>query len=127
MINWCPIGRSATPSERKTFVELDTSFSPSVRQKMRETVMSHREFCHLNMEIKLGGDTSFDIYPNGWDKTFALNRFPDYKVWFVGDRCHEGGNDKELYDLLKNEGRSFSTTGPEETMKIIQEKIIPNL
>ncbi len=27
----------------------------------------------MNLSVKLGGDTSFDIFPNGWDKTFALN------------------------------------------------------
>ena len=25
-----------------------------------------------NVTVKLGGDTSFDIYPKGWDKSYCL-------------------------------------------------------
>ena len=77
--------------------------------------------------VKLGGETSFDIYPKGWDKTYALKHFPDHKCWFVGDRCTGSGNDKEIYDLLKKENRAFKTTGPEHTAEIIREKILPLL
>ena len=31
------------------------------------------------LQIKLCGETSFDIYPRGWDKTFALQHFEDYQ------------------------------------------------
>ncbi len=82
---------------------------------------------HSGIEVKIGGDTSFDIFPKGWDKTYCLKHFSDYEVWFVGDRCREGGNDKELYNFLWGYGRSFETEGPEHTKKLIQEKIIPNL
>mgnify|MGYP003647305738 FL=1 len=71
-----------------------------------------------NLTIKLGGDTSFDIFPEGWDKTFCLQHFPTHTHWFVGDRCGENGNDKELYDLLKPNERAFATEGPDETISL---------
>ena len=125
MINWCPIGRNAEPSERKAFVDLDTSLS--LRQKERETLLKTKKFLDLNLTVKIGGDTSFDIYPKGWDKTFCLTHFPEYESWFVGDKCNKGGNDLELYELLFTIGKSFKTTGPKETMDIIKNKIMPSL
>jgi phosphomannomutase len=71
--------------------------------------------------INLAGETSFDIYPIGWDKRYALKHFPesDWDVFFVGDRCFPDGNDYEIYEHLKPLGRSFETSGPEETIEII--------
>ena len=60
-----------------------------------------------NVEIKLGGETSYDVYPKGWDKTFALQHFEGYQCWFVGDRCGNGGNDQTIYERLRVNGRSF--------------------
>ena len=68
--------------------------------------------------VKLGGDTSFDIYPTGWDKTYALRHFGGRNVWFVGDRAHSPkGNDYEIFQACGS--RSFHTTGPKETIEII--------
>ena len=127
MINWCPIGRSATLSERKTFVDWDTSFTPTYREDGRGWLPKDFKSSELDLEIKCGGDTSFDIYPIGWDKTYSLTHFSGYDVWFIGDKCSQGGNDKELFELLYTSGRSFVTTGPKLTQKIIQERIIPQL
>ena len=75
------------------------------------------------LELKLGGDTSIDIYPKGWDKTYALRHFSGSTVWFIGDRCTGAGNDKELYDALKKEERAFETSGPAKTVELIEELI----
>ena len=125
MVNWCPIGRSAKPSERKLFVDLDTSYTPSLRERERKSLLKDDSLAAIGLSFKTGGDTSFDIFPEGWDKTYSLRHFPGYDVWFVGDRCQEGGNDKEIYDSLK--GKSFETQGPLDTVRIIKEEIIPNL
>ena len=66
-------------------------------------------------QLSLGGDTSFDIYPNGWDKTYALSHFSqeDWVFWFVGDRCYPEGNDYEIFSHLKTTGSAFETSGPD--------------
>jgi phosphomannomutase len=75
----------------------------------------------------LGGSTSIDIYPHGWDKTYALNHYDDNNLfWFVGDRClQETGNDKPLYDKLNSirKNTAFQTNGPNQTIQIIKDII----
>ena len=83
------------------------------------------ETSRIPVTIKLGGDTSFDIYPHGWDKSYALNHFSDYEVYFLGDRCGENGNDKEIYDALQP--NSWWVKSPAHTKEILQEIIIPRL
>jgi phosphomannomutase len=79
---------------------------------------------NLELEIKLGGETSFDLYPKGWDKTYALKHFPENNVWFIGDKCYEGGNDEEIYKaLLPN--NAFSVSSPSQTYEIINGILIP--
>ena len=83
----------------------------------------------MNVTVKLGGNTSFDIFPNGWDKTFALNHFdgPNWTFWFVGDRCSPTGNDYEIFSALKDTGRAFEVGTPEETVEIIDFHILREL
>ena len=71
-----------------------------------------------DITVKLGGDTSFDIYPRGWDKTYALRHFDDRNIWFVGDRAHSPkGNDYEIFQACG--ARSYHTSVPEETRDIV--------
>jgi len=121
MINWCPIGRNANKSQRQAFVKLDNSTTPSLRKKELDKINYKINLrCNDHVIVKLGGDTSFDIYPKGWDKTYALQHFKDYTCWFVGDRCGKDGNDKEIYELLKKENRAYQTKSPENTADIIK-------
>jgi phosphomannomutase len=120
MINWSPIGRNTVDGDRKQFMSIDKMFN--LRQKYHTKFV---EFLHKhkmeNILVKIAGDTSFDIFPSGWDKTYALKHFPEeeWDVFFVGDRCSPTGNDWELYNHLRPIGRSFETSGPEETVEII--------
>ena len=118
MINWCPIGRNANQKQREAFVQWDTSFG---FRNIELTFMNNLQLFKDNGLIaKLGGDTSFDIFPQGWDKTYCLKHLDNYdKVFFVGDRCGDGGNDKELYDELQPD-HSFSTSSPKHTARIIE-------
>ena len=125
VLNWCPIGRNAMQADREKWVQLDSKFF------IREVFINHfyEKFSADKITIKLGGETSFDIYPKGWNKTFPLNKepFARYdKIYFAGDRCHESGNDEEIYNHLKNSGNnhdSFKVTNPDDTINLIQ-KII---
>jgi phosphomannomutase len=127
MINWCPIGRNANDNDRKTFIDFDTRNNVSFRQEEIRgfKIRINKDMSIKDIVIKMGGDTSFDIFPTGWDKTYCLRHFPNHKHYFVGDRCEKTGNDWELYETLRGVGRGFKTTGPEQTSQIIFDKIIP--
>ena len=123
MINWCPIGRAANEKQRQKFIDIDS------KTKIRNTYIKVlKSFCiknNIQITCALGGQTSVDIYPNGWDKTYALNHFKDCNIYFVGDKCIDDGNDRTIYEaILPN---AYITSGPSETIKIIKEKIIPNI
>lgn len=127
MINWCPIGRNAGDLERRHFIDFDKKFD--FRELTIKKIKDQLDQLALetNLTIKLGGDTSVDIFPEGWDKTFALKHFPGKRVWFVGDRCTGSGNDREIFENLSQHSRAFSTRDPDNTIKIINENIIPSL
>lgn len=122
MVNWCPIGRNATPQQRESFVTLDRSYEPTLRH--RELIALTYKMDDLGLEsrlsLKLGGSTSFDIYPIGWDKTFCLKYFEDHTLWFVGDRCQENGNDYEIFTEVSERGTAYETTGLAHTCSIIE-------
>jgi len=117
MINWSPSGRNATNKERDQFIEFDKKYD--FRRRNLSQFRTHLKLNDLSdITIKLGGDTSFDIYPNGWDKTYALRYFEDCNVWFVGDRARDAnGNDYEIHNACAP--RSFHTDGPITTDSII--------
>lgn len=117
MINWSPIGRNASSSERQMFIDLDNE--KGVRENVLSELNAMLELKKLKnkITIKLGGDTSFDIYPTGWDKRYGLRHFEDWDVWFVGDRCGENGNDFEIYKECNDQ--SYKTSGPIQTKEII--------
>ena len=124
VLNWCPIGRNAMETDRKKWLEMESIFS------IREVYIDqfNSEFDSEAITIKLGGETSFDIYPKGWNKTFPLNKepFSKYeKIYFAGDRCYQNGNDEELYNKLKtlDNCNAFQVNKPEDTIELI-EKVI---
>jgi phosphomannomutase len=117
LINWCPIGRNADDEERAIFKTLDKT--EGIREKVIDELKAMLEQKGLlrKLTIKFGGDTSFDIYPKGWDKTYGLRHFRNWDVWFVGDRCDVGGNDYEIFEACDDKG--YITAGPEHTKEII--------
>ena len=119
MLNWCPIGRNASLDDRKIWEELDKD--SRIRNPILEKIKSLTEPMGMNLSVKLGGDTSFDIYPIGWDKTYPLEKtdcFHNYdEIYFVGDRCEENGNDFEIYNHPKVKG--IKTDGVDRTFQIV--------
>ena len=124
VLNWCPIGRSADDEQRKIWIKLDEN------RKIREDFLNYisKKIDPDKITIKLGGETSFDIYPKGWNKTFPIEKIPFSaynKIYFVGDRCLKNGNDEELYNYLNNKINCWAkqVNNPQETINIIQETI----
>ena len=77
----------------------------------------------MDLTVALGGSTSFDIYPDGWNKTYGLKHYKDKRTFFIGDRCQPGGNDWHLYEKLKGKDAAWETTGPDHTVKLIKDII----
>jgi len=122
MLNWCPIGRSAGEIERDIFEAAD--FKNKIRQPILEEINKWTSDKKLKLTTALGGATSFDIYPDGWDKTYVLSHLNDYThKWFVGDKCQEGGNDKALYDVLQKSGTSYEAKSVDHTIELIDHMI----
>jgi phosphomannomutase len=123
MINWSPCGREADDQARDSFVNYDNR--NNVRDKLIEKLQTKlKAECIYNVTCAKGGSTSIDIYPTGWDKTYVLKHYPESShIWFIGDKCQEGGNDKALYDALLPTGRSYETKDVDNTLVIIEEII----
>jgi len=127
VLNWCPIGRNAMEGDRKKWKKIDEKWG--IREIFIDQFNEH--FNSEEITIKLGGETSFDIYPKGWNKTFPLDKepFSEYeKIYFAGDRCLKHGNDEELYNCLKDKSacNAFQVNNPEETIEIIKEVLKQN-
>jgi len=128
MINWSPIGRNADSNDRERFVAVDKKYN--IRMSILEYIDKNYKDLFKGVTVKLGGDTSFDIFPTGWDKTYALNDQlnSDIKyeeIIFMGDRCEDNGNDKEIYDACKKleNGKSYKVRNYFETTYIIEQII----
>jgi len=112
MINWSPSGRSyISGDQRDAFVAFDKSISyrDNIIKKLNKLF---EETDGLDQfVVKLGGDTSFDIHPVGWDKSCILELFADKNAYFWGDRCFQSGNDYDIYKKIKKTNR-FAVKNP---------------
>lgn len=80
------------------------------------------EFHDVDLTYAIGGQISFDVYPNGWDKSFCLSRLPADKfkeIHFFGDQTEVGGNDHEIYMHPSTIGHRVSSW--EDTQRILSE------
>jgi len=128
LINWCPIGRDCSDKERESFIKKDKA------EYIREQLVYELEHCLYltdldSLMIALGGQTSIDIYPSGWDKTFALKSYNinKYKnIVFIGDKCKRGQNDFTIYEAIKtlNNGRSFEVHNHNQTKKLLELRLL---
>ncbi|XP_021888316.1 phosphomannomutase-like [Carica papaya] len=112
MINVSPIGRNCSQEERDEFEKYDKVHN--VRPKM--VAVLREKFAHLNLTFSIGGQISFDVFPQGWDKTYCLRYLDDFsEIHFFGDKTYKGGNDHEIYESERTVGHTV--TSPEDTMQ----------
>jgi phosphomannomutase len=125
MINWSPLGRDGVSGDRDFFEEYDAKNNYRKKEiKRMKKFVSDRG---IPVKISYGGDTSFDIFPLGWDKTLALKDVSEKEVYFFGDRCNPGGNDYEIYrEVSKTGGFAYHVDSPEETLEILLKIIQEN-
>jgi len=118
MINVSPIGRNATIKERNEFELYDLQHG--LRKKFIQVLKE--KFPDYPLTYSIGGKISFDIFPHGWDKTYALNHVKDEgftEIHFFGDKTYQGGNDYEIYTDERTIGHEVKT--PADTIRILKE------
>jgi len=77
-----------------------------------------------DVSVNIGGNTTLDILPKGFNKAVGLNRVLDFyglkkeELVFAGDAIFPGGND---YSVLEAGFESIKVSGVGETKKIIKE------
>ncbi|KAM7275696.1 hypothetical protein ACFE04_017562 [Oxalis oulophora] len=112
MINISPIGRNCSQEERDGFEIYDQV------HKVRAAMVSvlREKFGHLNLTFSIGGQISFDVFPQGWDKTYCLKYLDQFQeIHFFGDKTFKGGNDHEIYESERTVGHTV--TSPDDTME----------
>lgn len=110
MLNVSPIGRNCSQEERDEFEKYDKVHN--IRSKMVSVL--REKFAHLNLTFSIGGQISFDVFPQGWDKTYCLRYLDDFQeIHFFGDKTYKGGNDFEIYESARTVGHTV--TSPEDT------------
>ncbi|KAK1394118.1 Phosphomannomutase [Heracleum sosnowskyi] len=103
MINVSPIGRNCSQEERDEFERYDKvhNIRPKLVSILRE------KFAHLNLTFSIGGQISFDVFPQGWDKTYCLRYLNDFsEIHFFGDKTYKGGNDYEIFESERTKGHT---------------------
>ncbi|KAI8462773.1 MAG: eukaryotic phosphomannomutase family protein [Monoraphidium minutum] len=111
MLNVSPIGRNCSQEERDEFEQYDKR--ENVRPKMVEVL--RKEFADYGLTYSIGGQISFDVFPQGWDKTYCLqfvNKDFD-QIHFFGDKTFQGGNDYEIFESEQTVGHTV--TSPDDT------------
>ncbi|PPE00311.1 hypothetical protein GOBAR_DD02621 [Gossypium barbadense] len=109
MLNVSPIGRNCSQEERDEFEKFTTYAQKWFR-------CFEKSFAHLNLTFSIGGQISFDVFPQGWDKTYCLRYLEEFQeIHFFGDKTYEGGNDHEIYESERTEGHTV--TSPEDTVE----------
>ncbi|CAI0396070.1 unnamed protein product [Linum tenue] len=112
MLNVSPIGRNCSQEERDDFEKYDKV--QNIRPKMVSVL--REKFAHLNLTFSIGGQISFDVFPQGWDKTYCLRYLDEFtEIHFFGDKTYKGGNDHEIYESERTVGHTV--TSPDDTME----------
>lgn len=118
MINVSPVGRNASTAQRNEFEKFD--LENKVREKLVNALKEN--FADYGLTYSIGGQISFDVFPTGWDKTYALQHVENEgfkEIHFFGDKSYKGGNDYEIYNDPRTIGHAVNS--PDDTIKILKE------
>jgi len=117
MINFSIVGRNATQEQRKEYYEWDKR---SQERKMLSVLLMAN---FPEIDVKVGGEISIDIYPVGLDKRQSVNYlrevFPDKRICFFGDKTGEDGNDYSVVISLTDNDNVHSVANYHQTADII--------
>jgi phosphomannomutase len=83
MLNISPIGRNCSREERNEYEIFDLKYG--IREKMVSAM--RKEFADFNLTFSIGGQISFDVFPNGWDKTYCLKFLSRCEEMLIRSGC----------------------------------------
>mmetsp|Transcript_4686 Transcript_4686/g.17618 ORF Transcript_4686/g.17618 Transcript_4686/m.17618 type:complete len:254 (-) Transcript_4686:574-1335(-) len=117
MLNVSPIGRNCSQEEREWFAKYDEE--KGIRKQLIADLKN--EFKDYGLNYSIGGQISIDIFPVGWDKTYALRYVRDKfeHIHFFGDKTMEGGNDYEIFS--SDETIGHTVTSYHDTIRLCKE------
>ena len=117
MINFSIVGRNANNEQRKEYYTWDA------RELERKKIAILLMATFPNLDVKIGGEISIDIYPEGHDKRqsvkFIKETHPDAVIRFFGDKTGEDGNDYSVVISLGDKDKVHSVRKYQETKKLI--------
>eukprot|EP01101_Sappina_pedata_P011885 TRINITY_DN8063_c0_g1_i1.p1 TRINITY_DN8063_c0_g1~~TRINITY_DN8063_c0_g1_i1.p1 ORF type:complete len:563 (-),score=122.28 TRINITY_DN8063_c0_g1_i1:55-1563(-) len=117
LINISPAGRNMHKKEFDIWVKHDEIHH--VRETMARLLIEKFHDISPPLDFVIGGQSGFDIFPIGWDKSLSLqflDRF--HNIYFFGDRTNVGGND---YSLCVSERTfAFQVENPQHTVDIVK-------
>lgn len=118
LLNVSPIGRNCTHAERIEYEKFELAHD--IRKNFVAALQ--KEFADYKLRFSIGGQISFDVFPEGWDKTYCLQHVATEgyeQIHFFGDKYLEGQNDYEIYSDPRTIGHAVDS--PADTMRIIKE------
>lgn len=120
LINISPIGRNCSLEERLAFDKYNKEHK--ILEKFQK-IVEEKFAKKMNMKFSIGGQISFDCFPDGWDKTYCLQFLKEFdNIVFFGDKTDIGGNDHEI-SISKGITRAYHVKDPEDTIKKINSVI----
>ncbi|KAF5951294.1 hypothetical protein HYC85_009238 [Camellia sinensis] len=78
-------------------------FDEILQVHMRPKMVSllREKFAHLNLTFSNGGQISFDVFPQGWDKTCCLRYVDDFhEIHFFGNGTYKVTILSSLFNLV---------------------------
>ena len=118
MINFSIVGRAADDSQREKYARWDKRHQE--RKKMAIALIAH----YPEIDVKIGGEISIDIYPHGLDKAQAVEYIRDIhegsNIIFFGDRTEPDGNDFSVVEALKKTDIVYAVENFQDTYSVLQ-------
>lgn len=118
MINFSTVGRRATDEQREEYNKWDK------RNGERKNIATSLVEKHPELDAKVGGEISIDIYPTGLDKSQAVHylraEFGACQIVFFGDRTDKEGNDYSVVREMTSRDIVHAVEDCEDTYRILK-------
>ena len=117
LCNFSVVGREATQEQRQEYHAFDNQDGERIR------IASELGVHFPDLEARVGGEISIDIYPKGADKQQVIDTLEgDYTIKYFGDRTDPTGNDHTIAQRIINDrlGDVYTVTNWKETWELLR-------